>query len=508
MMSRRNVVVAAALIVGLAGAAHAQRLCDDGTRPPCNGSGGADVPDFGDLIYLYRDANGVPILDANQCQQPIGFNSDLCPVTTLDCTGAGPCLVPTDPATCAVLPAYASCTREVDFGRISEARSPETVFASQLEDVVVNLATADCVTQDPAGRLVVSRVLDDVVTTSEIDSPLQNLAMYKQLIQYGYLGAAASQIPLPDGPLNTAARALGAGSDKAGKVDVDLVAYINQIMGLSDAATPTILGPKICIDVKEEVQGVVQLVEKCFLNYGAYDYDRTTNFGALPNPAYIPAGAPQEGWFEYLSQVSAAPTFAIVRGSIMNAVFSGDPGFLGDNIGGFAQAADDARAVIDFMHNWQVPADWVTPVPCVSSGIETYDVSISSLSGLQVPTQMVDGSEGREFTVTVTNESSSPNAASGAVTVTAVAASGGLIVGSPWVFAFSDLAPGASQSWVEVFTTELGVRTTINWTAVVTAPNDVNPLNNAVQATTNVKVTGSGAGSGGSGGGSGSGGTP
>ena len=285
---------------------------------------------------------------------------------------------------------------------------------------------------------------------------------------------------------------MGAGSDKAGTVDIDLLVYINQIMGLSDRTAPTILGPKICIDVKEEVQGVVQLVEKCFLNYGAFDYDRTSNFGALPNPAYIPSGAPQEGSFEYLTQISAVPTFGIVRGPILTAVFDGDPGFLGDNIGGFAQAADDARAVIDFMHNWQVPADWVTPVPCVTSGIETYDVSISTLSGLQVPTQMVDGSEGREFTVSVSNESSSPTAASGAVTVSAVAASGGTVVGSPWVFAFTDLAPGASRSWIQVFTTQLGVKTTINWTATVTAPSDVNSLNNTALATTNVKVTGSG----------------
>ena len=107
--------------------------------------------------------------------------------------GADPCLVPVDPATCVVQPAYASCTGEVDFGRISEARSPDTVFDSQLEDVVVNLATADCVTLDPAGRLVTSRVVDGVVTTGEIDSPLQNLAMYKQLMQNGFLGAGSAR---------------------------------------------------------------------------------------------------------------------------------------------------------------------------------------------------------------------------------------------------------------------------------------------------------------------------
>jgi len=382
------------------------------------------------------------------------------------------------------------------------------VFASQLEDVVVNLATADCVTLDPAGRLVTSRVVDDEVTTSEIDSPLQSLAIYKQLVQFGFLGAEASPIPLPASALDTAARGLGAASDKAGLVDAELVVRLNQIMGLSDPATPTILDPKICIDVREEVQGVVQVVEKCFLDYGAYDYDRTSNFGALPAPAYIPEGAPEDGWFEYLVDLlTVPPTFGIAQGPILEAVFDDDPGFTDGNVGGFAQAADDTRAVIEFMHEWAVPDAYVTPVLCEASGIETYDVSISPESGLQVPVQMVDGQEeGREFTVTVTNESGSPNAASGAVTVTAVAASGGTIAGSPWVFAFTDLAPGASQSWIQVFTTDLGTSTTISWTATVNAPADVNPLNDTVVATTNVKVIGSDAGGGGSGGGPGGGG--
>jgi hypothetical protein len=280
-------------------------------------------------------------------------------------------------------------------------------------------------------------------------------------------------------------------------------------MGLSDPATPTILDPKICIDVREEVAGVVQLVEKCFLDYGAYAYDRTGNFTALPSPPYIPGDDPEPGWFEYLVDLATVPpTFGIAQGPITEAVFDDAP-FTQGNIGGFAQAADDARAVIDFMHTWAVPADYVTPVSCQASAIETYDVLLSQESGLQVPVQMVDGQEeGREFTVTVSNASGSPDAASGAVTVTAVAESGGTIAGSPWVFAFTDLAPGASQSWIQVFTTDLGVRTTIHWTATVTAPADVNPLNDTVTAVTNVKVTGSGAGSGGSGGGPGGGGRP
>ncbi|MDH3993258.1 MAG: hypothetical protein OEV47_10110, partial [Gammaproteobacteria bacterium] len=110
--------------------------------------------------------------------------------------------------------------------------------------------------------------------------------------------------------------------------------------------------------------------------------------------------------------------------------------------------------------------------------------------------QMVDDSEGREFFVTVTNASGSAGPATGTVTVNAIAENGGTVDGSPWTFDFSDLAPGASQSWTTFFTIDLGERTTINWTAIAAAPDDVNLSNNTVTATTSVKVTGGGGGGG------------
>jgi len=462
--------------------------------------------DFGDLIILYRDANGVPILTPGDpgpggtglCQQPIYFASDLCPTTcAVASVPAAVDVVDVDQTTCAVVVGCEACTQEVEFGRINEARSPDTVFDSQLQDVVVNLATSDCVvTLDPAGRMVTGTlVLDnpdpepDVFSTSAIDSPLQNLAIYRQLIQTGSLGVPLAQ---GAGVLDTAARGLGAASDKAGEVNVDLVAYLNQIMGLSDPATTTILDPKICIQVREEVQGVVQLVPECFLDYGAYGYDREANFGALPAPPYIPEATPTPGWFEYLVTLDpTVPTFTVEQGPITTAVFAG-LGFLGDNIGGFAQASDDARAVIDFMHSWQVPAEFETVVPCEPLTAVTYDVSISPVSGLQVPRNIVSGTEGREFTVTVAN--AGPDPATGTVTVTANVATGGVVPGSPWAFTFTDLQAGLSASFTQLFSVTVPQATTINWTAIVEASFDVNPANNSVSATSNVRVTGGGGG--------------
>ena len=189
-------------------------------------------------------------------------------------------------------------TQEVDFGRTSVIRSPLSVIEQSLGEVVTKLATAQCTTLDPAGRLVNTSLIDGDVLSATIDSPLENLAIYRQLMLNGYLGADATQIVLPYEALNMAARGLGAAADKTGKVTVDQVVYSNEIMGLTDESVQTYL-PKICLNVKEEVQGTVQPVRKCFLNYGPkhllsigeifedYQYIRTVNFGALPDPPYI-----------------------------------------------------------------------------------------------------------------------------------------------------------------------------------------------------------------------------
>jgi hypothetical protein len=529
---------------GLIGSAEA---APGGIPGPPDGGGGA-APDFGDLIILYRDDNGVPypspevqvedpdgvLVDGGLCWQPIAFNvSDdpdtVCPTScVVDSVPTGTDVVDVNQYSCAVADGCSGCTQETEFGRINEARAPDAVFESQLEDVVVSLSIADCTTLDPAGRLV-ANVVDDITLDNlakTIDSPLQNLAIYRELMLTGFIGTAPG-IPLPDDNFyNTAARGLGAASDKSGGVNVDLVAYLNQIMGLSDPATPTVLG-KLCETYREEVQGVIQLVEKCYLNYGAeqsdiepaganYAYTRADNFLALPDPAYIPEGdAAMDGWFEYLAVVDPAaevPSFQIDQGLIQDAVFcvdgDGNPldpvfntpcagtvaEFTGDNIGAFAQASDDARAVISFMHENQVPVGYETPVPCEASDENFYDLSLSEESGLQVPTKYVNNKE-REFFVNVTNLG--PDTANGVVTV--VATNGGTL--GEWSFPFVDLPAGQTVSNTQLFIINT-TSDTINWTATVVAGppgTDPNPGNNEVTAISTVNNPGGG-GSGGQGG--------
>jgi hypothetical protein len=516
---RHLFTVAVALLAGLlafsAGALAAKPPgAGNGGGSGGGGGGGSASPDLGDLVILYRDADGIPILTADSCQQPLAAPGVTLPAvgTIPECVPASAtdsCVIPVDPATCGIVLGYETYTQEVEFGRTNVARSPASVFDQQLEDVIIRLATADCVTRDAAGRMVTSTDAGGVVTSAAIDSPLQNLAIYKQLMLTGYLGAQTDPIALPAEVLDIAAVGIGAASDKGGKVSVDMVVYLNQILGLSDEAVTTYL-PKNCIDIKEEVKGVVQLVRKCFLDYGpagggpgggAYMYDRGTYFGSLPDPAYIPAGSPVAGYSEYLGVLDdLVPTFEIVQGPTLDAVpeLKGYPTLMASNIGGFAQAADDTRAVIEYLHSWPLPDVYATPLTCVASGVTTYDVSISDVSGLQVPVRMVSGTEGREFTLSVAN--AGPDAASGTVELEAVDANGMSIPTFPRTYSFT-LVAGTSTSWTEGFSVDY--KTTVTWTATADAPFDVNPANNSVTETTTVTGTGGGSSGGGGGGGGG-----
>jgi hypothetical protein len=475
------------------------------------GGGVPEPPDYGDLIILYRDAGGVPIVDAAMCQQPIAFPENVgCPDEGLIWNDIDDVwLVPTDPATCAIDPLYATCVEEADFGRVNLSRASDRVLASQLQDVLVNLAIADCTSLDPAGRMVHSRYIGDELVTHAIDSPLQNLSVYKYLMLDGEIG-----VPLPQGAgvLETAARGFGVAMDKAGQVNIDLLVYLNQILGLTDPAVDTYLY-KVSKDIKMEVMGNMEIVTKWFLDYTrladgtatGYFYDRQTNFAGplpagLPLPPYLPTNAPEVGMFEFLQDLGGGSYQAGV-GPTMTAVFLDDPGHSGGNIGGFAEAADDTREVIHFMHNYAVPDADKTPVPCtpLPDPTDEYDLSISPKSGLKVPKQVVATTEGREFVVNVAN--AGPDTAAGTLTVTANAAEGGdVLVGGlpgPFVFDFADLLPGMTYSTGTIYFTigEPHVATKITWTAVV-EPEQEDPYmgNNAVTAVSNVRVTGGGGG--------------
>lgn len=181
---------------------------------------------YGDMYILLRDANGVPILVDGK-EQIIAFvydsNGQLVPL--LDAEGK-PVVIPYtetgDLATTVTVgeTTYSVYPGEVDLGRLSVGRSPSKVLNHSLDEALAKLTSDGVViTLDAAGRLVVDGVV--------IDSPLENLALYKTYMTTGSLPG----VTLPEG-FNPAAL-LAAASDKTGSVSVDTVVYMNSILGIN-----------------------------------------------------------------------------------------------------------------------------------------------------------------------------------------------------------------------------------------------------------------------------------
>jgi hypothetical protein len=174
--------------------------------------------------------------------------------------------------------------------------------------------------------------------------------------------------------------------------------------------------------------GEIAAREKCFIDYSKvidyqenpspYKHYRVPKFGAsgsLPNPPYVPKATPLEGEFEFLKLyigTEACPLpdqtyFQKVHGNIHETVFKGanHTHETEDAAAMFAQAADDARAVINYMHSWPVPADFATTRVCTPYNSTIYNLYIASL---QVPISIVVGAVDRELFVTVGNNGRDP----------------------------------------------------------------------------------------------------
>jgi hypothetical protein len=271
---------------------------------------------FGDMYVLLRDANGVPIMiqlvDGTWVVQPVDAAGNPLP---LDAEGG------------LINPELAIA---VELGRLNVARSPSSVLSQQYAEVIKNINLADSVTVDASGRLLLTK--DGV--ESAIDSPLANLALYVELVKTGTITGvtdaskfATSISYLVDGTKTTsdmlsAASFLAAAADKTGTLTVDKVVDMNLILGIPGTLTDASGGTKTYID------------------YSTFSYDRQNTYDGVTVAVLVkqPDG-------------SFLPTSV----NVYDAVFSGTNYTSTDGVDGFAQAADDARAVIEYVHDSSVP---------------------------------------------------------------------------------------------------------------------------------------------------------
>jgi len=263
------------------------------------------------MYVVLRDDNGVPILTPEGFVQPLDANGNPLP---LDEEGH---------------PLDESLTVEVELGRLNVSRAPNQVLQQRLAEVVAAINSATAMTTDAAGRLVLT--VDGEETT--IDSPLENLAVYFALVESGSIsgitkspGDLGAFAYLADGQytaedLTAAASFLAAAGDKTQPVGVDTVVYLNSILGVTN--------------------GSLGADGRTYVDYSTYAYDRAATYGGIMVDLLVEQ--PDGSWVtETLN--------------IMDAVFGGAGTGAQQGAAAYALAVDDARAVVNFLHEFEEPS--------------------------------------------------------------------------------------------------------------------------------------------------------
>ncbi|WP_409420982.1 hypothetical protein ABHF91_14570 [Pseudaeromonas sp. ZJS20] len=359
-------------------------------------SGGIKGELYGDLWVIVRDANGEPILfswaedeegiylpsytdSRTGCLQPIAnTTTEALPAglvaladmvnwevftevfgTDLSTGLAGLPLIPLD-GDCEII--GEDYTQEVDFGRLSVARSPVAVIDSALEEALTTIRSGIAISSDPAGRIVV-HFADDSQKT--IDAPLENLALYKQLMLTGSIFTDDSR-PSPGNELdnlfdnsltredlNVAAAFLSASGDKTGTITLDLVININTILGINTAAG--YFDFENVAGVQDNTYGYYRGVtnESYCRNPTVYDSQSACGmFSGVQATLILPSN--KEG-----TVVSALTrqTITLLEDAYPQVFNDVAPTDLFSNTAarGFTQAADDSLKVINYIHNWALP---------------------------------------------------------------------------------------------------------------------------------------------------------
>ncbi|WP_176442735.1 hypothetical protein [Tropicimonas sediminicola] len=328
---------------------------------------------YGDQIVVLRDldptdggGDGEPLLDVNEQLIAVGFDPANLHPTEVDT------LFPIffelvegeedDYEIPSVLQPY---VQEVELERANVARAPSSVMEKALDAAVEKLLTADVVDTDAAGRLIYST--DDGASFLTIDAPLENLALYQALMTAGADNTWTSVTeawPEFFQELENwdPSALLGAAWSKEGEITLDAMLYENTTLGVNVVTG----GDALVIDYFSFNENGTE----------AYDYVRSERYA--------------DTWIRWIEVEDGAPVYK--EATVMEAVFGNeewgvedDDGVLeanedvylalapnpdedpldpyddflfvyesaaNDGVNDFAQAADDSRAVIEFMHEF------------------------------------------------------------------------------------------------------------------------------------------------------------
>jgi hypothetical protein len=196
--------------------------------------------------------------------------------------------------------------QEIEMGRLNLVRSGPEVLAKRLDEVIKNFGdgTVSEIIRDYCGRLFMVRTdaaLAQDIEDKPIDSPLENLAIYKELLANGFDGKLSflvdnfkmkgrldniSDWGLSEKPVelmtleekqlfvaNLCAACVGAGSDKTGTLTIDEICYLNEFMGIPGDES---FYPVIQLEVRtlNKTNKEQETVIKKFVDLSAFQYTR------------------------------------------------------------------------------------------------------------------------------------------------------------------------------------------------------------------------------------------
>ena len=323
---------------------------------------------FGDLYIIVRDSNGVPEYftwdwtDADNpvpvpksveagFVQPIALTEEQWLAEEIEgdwnlpdsCEGEeGLWLVPMNEEG-EVAAGYEAYAQEVELGRLNLARSPVTVLDAAYQEALNAINSATEIDSDVTDRLVLK--IDEAYKT--IDSPRENLALYKKLMGAGSLtdlsDDAKGLLPghlmflandnfegrrLKNPALDQAGAFLAAAGDKGSEVTVDEIVYLNTTLGLNGSSFDS------------------------YVDYMGYHYNRNGFDSATAQLLAGPVLVEDVTWYYVDDEVD-----------ISLKVFGDVTRIEGIGIGAFSARVSDALKVLTYVHDRGIPevADATVP---------------------------------------------------------------------------------------------------------------------------------------------------
>jgi len=291
-----------------------------------NGGGGDKKGDlYGDKYVLLRDVNGVPILTEEGYQQPVDAYGNPLP---LDEEGH---LINEEDAI------------EIELGRLNFVRSPEKTLERAFNEVLRFLVEADTIKTDAAGRLVIN--IDGVDKTT--DAPAENIALYRELVNNGSVQVALKgTVVIEDG--------LEVMFDGDIEPDAaDLLIAKSFLAGATDKTIPFSVDKIMYYHAFLEVNGPI---EQDGIEYIAFVDDPVRVISGL-NFAYNREAAYGDKYTDILVETSpGSGTYERRTINVYEVIFGSVPYAENGGVDVYTQAAEDARKVVEFIHQYEVPA--------------------------------------------------------------------------------------------------------------------------------------------------------